>query len=162
MIKIEAINMSNYIKWIREKVGNERIILNFAGACITNDKGELLLQKRSGNDNIWGLPGGALEIGESIEEAAKREVKEETGLNIEVDYLIGVYSKYLFEYSNGDKSQSICYFFKGTITSGELYVDNKETFALQFFAKDNLTPLFTEQHADAITDFFDGKTGIYR
>ena len=38
--------MSDYIKWIRSKVGNETIILNFAGVCITNEKGELLLQKK--------------------------------------------------------------------------------------------------------------------
>jgi len=154
--------MSDYIKWIRSKVGTERIILNFAGACITNEKGELLLQKRSNTENIWGLPGGALEVGESIEEAAIREVKEETGLDIEVDYLIGVYSKYLFEYPNGDKSQSICYLFKGTILGGEFMLDNEETFALKFFAKDNLPPLFTEQHMDAIRDFFDGKVGAFR
>lgn len=39
--------MSDYIKWIRSKVGNDIIILNFSGACITNENGELLLQKRS-------------------------------------------------------------------------------------------------------------------
>ena len=154
--------MSDYIKWIRGKVGTDTIILNFAGACVTNDKGEILLQKRSKNDNIWGLPGGALEIGESIEEAAKREIKEETGLDIKIEYLIGVYSKYLFEYPNGDKSQSICYFFKGISIGGDIYIDNKETFDLKFFAKNSLPPLFTEQHMDAINDFLDGKIGVYR
>ena len=154
--------MSNYIKWIRSKVGREAIILNFAGACIMNDKGELLLQKRSSEENIWGLPGGALEIGESIEEAAKREVKEETGLDIKIDYLIGVYSKYLVEHPNGDKFQSICYLFKGTIVDGDLHIDNKETFDLKFFPKDSLPPIFVDQHMDAINDFFDCKVGVYR
>ena len=106
--------------------------------------------------------GGALEIGESIEEAAKREVKEETGLDIKIEYLIGVYSKYLFEYPNGDKSQSICYFFKGTLAGGDIHIDNEETFDLKFFAKNNLPPLFTKQHMEAINDFFDCKIGVYK
>lgn len=154
--------MSDYIKWIRSKVGQDTIILNYAGVCITNDKGEILLQKRSAKDNIWGLPGGALEIGESIEEAAIRETKEETGLSVKIEYLIGVYSKYMFEYPNGDKTQSICYFFKGTILDGTLSIDNSETFDLKFFPKGSMPPLFTQQHGDAINDFFSGMTGVYK
>ncbi|MCL2197737.1 MAG: NUDIX domain-containing protein [Defluviitaleaceae bacterium] len=154
--------MRDYIKWIRGKVGHDRIILNFSGACLVNDNGELLLQKRSGTEDIWGFPGGALEVGESIEEAAIREVKEETGLDVEMEYLVGVYSKYCFEYSNGDKAQAICYVFKGNIVGGTLFADGVETFDLKFFARDSLPPLFAQQHMDAINDFFDGKMGVYR
>ena len=154
--------MADYIKWIRSKVGHDTIILNFAWACITNEKGEILLQRRSGEENIWGLPGGAIEIGESIEEAAIREVREETGLNIEVDYLVGVYSKYFNECKNGDKFQAICYFFCGHIIDGELHKDNVETFDLKYFSRDNLPPIFVDQHSDVINDFFDGKKAVYR
>lgn len=154
--------MSDYIKWIRSKVGHDEIILNFSGACITNEKGEILLQKRSNSDNIWGLPGGAVELGESIEEAAIREIKEETGLDIKVEYLIGVYSKYFTNYPNGDKAQSICYLFKGTVESGSITIDNQETFDLRFFDKDKIPPLFVQQHADAIYDFYENKRGIFR
>lgn len=154
--------MSDYIKWIRSKVSNDTIILNFSGACITNEKGELLLQRRSDKENIWGLPGGAVEIGESIKESAVREVKEETGFDIRIDYLIGVYSKYFTEYPNGDKAQSICYSFKGSILGGNLCVDKCETFDLDFFPKDKLPPIFIQQHIDMINDFFEGKKGIVR
>lgn len=154
--------MSDYIQWIRSKVGHETIILNFSGACIVNEKGEILLQRRSKTENIWGLPGGAVELGESIEEAAIREVKEETGLDIKVDYLLGVYSKYFTEYPNGDKAQSICYCFKATAVSGNLKIENKETFDLQFFDQKNIPPLFVQQHAIVIDDFFTGKKGVYR
>lgn len=67
--------MNDYIKSIRNKVGHDTIILNFSDACITNNKGEILLQKRSATEEIWALPGGAVEIGESVEEAVIREVK---------------------------------------------------------------------------------------
>lgn len=154
--------MSDYIKWIRSKIGNDTIILNFSGAFITNENKEILLQKRSDKDNIWGLPGGAIEIGESIEEAAIREVKEETVLDIHIDYLVGVYSKYFAEYANGDKAQTICYFFKGSILGGNLCIDKCETFDLKFFSKDNLPNLFVKQHEDAINDFFEDKQGVYR
>ncbi len=56
----------NYIQWIRSKVGHEKIILVFAGGCIFNDKGEVLLQRR-GDTNKWGFPGGAIELGETPE-----------------------------------------------------------------------------------------------
>jgi len=154
--------MSDYIKWIRSKVGHETIILNFSGACITNEDGEILLQKRSGKDDIWGLPGGAVEIGESIEEAAIREIKEETGLDITIEYLIGVYSKYFNKYPNGDSAQTICYFFKASVTNGVLSIDNKETFDLKFFSKDNIPTLFVLQHADIIKDFYENKSGVFK
>ena len=73
----------DYIKWIRGKVGHEKIIIVYAGGCIFNEKGEVLLQKRT-DCNKWGFPGGALELGETPQMAAKREVKEETGLDVKV------------------------------------------------------------------------------
>lgn len=154
--------MSDYIKWIRSKVGHDTIILNFSGACITNEKGEILLQKRSDKEELWGLPGGAVEIGESIDEAVIREVKEETGLNVTVEHLIGVYSKYFATYPNGDKAQSICYLFKCNIVSGDLKVDNEETFDLRFFDRNNIPKLFLEQHSDMLNDFLENKTGVFK
>ena len=69
----------DYIHWLRSKVGHEKVILVFAGGCIFNEKGEVLLQRR-GDFGKWGFPGGAVELGETPEMAAVREVKEETGL----------------------------------------------------------------------------------
>lgn len=152
----------DYIRWIRSKVGHDTIILNFSGVCVTNEKGDLLLQRRSKEEDLWGLPGGAVEIGESIEEAAIREVKEETGLDISVNHLIGVYSKYFTEYKNKDKAQTICYLFKGDITGGELHIDNKETFDLKFFKKDEIPKLFIKQHEDMIKDFLESRQGVFR
>lgn len=154
--------MKDYIKWIRGKVGHDEIIINSSVVCITNEKGEILLQKRSTKDDVWGLPGGAVELGESIEEAAIREVKEETGFDIKIDNLVGVYSKYFIQYRNGDCVQAICTLFKGSITGGDKNVDNIETFDLQFFDKDNIPRLSFHQHLDMINDFIENRTGVFR
>ena len=71
-------SVPEYVKQIRTKIGHDLLML--AGACVIleNDRGQILLQQRSSGK--WGLPGGLLEIGETLEETAIREVKEETGL----------------------------------------------------------------------------------
>ena len=69
-----------YWKMLRDKVGNMPIMLMAAGVIIQNKAGEILLQKRS-DSNKWGIPGGMLDYGESAEEAAIREVHEETGVD---------------------------------------------------------------------------------
>jgi 8-oxo-dGTP pyrophosphatase MutT (NUDIX family) len=154
--------MKDYIKWIRRKVGNDLIILNFAVACITNINGEILLQKRSREKELWGFPGGAMEPGESIEDTIIREVKEETGLDIKVDYLIGVYSKYFARYDNGDVSQTVCTFLKCSVTGGELTVDDMETFDLKYFKPEYAPDLFNEQNNEMLKDFMCKKVGVYK
>lgn len=151
----------NYINWIRKKVGRERIFLNFAGACVTNEDGQILLQRRS-DKNMWGFPGGAMELGESAEEAAAREVFEETGLHIKTDYLIGLYTKYFDEYPNGDQVQSILFFFKAHASSGDLKAENKETLELRYFDPEHIPPLVNIQHEDCLQDYLLNRRGIYR
>ncbi|WP_152393055.1 NUDIX hydrolase [Paenibacillus guangzhouensis] len=151
----------DYIKWIRSKVGNEMIILNFAGAIVTNEEGQILLQRRR-DKNAWGFPGGAMEIGESADETAKREVEEETGLRINIEELIGIYSKYFDEYPNGDQAQTIAFVYKGNISGGEIIKENEESIELKFFNKDEVPELFNQQHNDAFNDFVNKRTGVYR
>lgn len=107
----------DYIRWIREKVGHEKIMLNFVSGCLRDKQGKLLLQKRA-DKNLWGFPDGAIELGESFEEALIREYLEETGLCVKVTSLIGIYSKYEDSYPNGDRAQPISFFFKLEYVSG--------------------------------------------
>ena len=58
---------------------------------VTNAAGEVLLIRRSDNDN-WALPGGAIDLGESMVQAAVRETREETGIDCEVTGLVGIYT----------------------------------------------------------------------
>ncbi|MGN0634186.1 MAG: NUDIX domain-containing protein [Oscillospiraceae bacterium] len=111
---------------------------------------------------MWGLPGGIMELGESLEETAVREVFEETGLIIKVGSLFGVYSKYFAQYRNGDVSQPIVTVFYADIIGGEMKCDGVETLDLKYFSKDSLPEIFCEQHIDILSDHFSGKTGSFR
>ncbi len=141
----------NYIQWIRSKVGHEKVILIFAGGCIFNEKGEVLLQKR-GVSNKWGFPGGAIELGETPQMTAIREVKEETGLDVEVGKLIGIYTDSNVEYSNGDKAHSIVIAYELKVIGGNLFCDNEETLELKYFALDSVPALFCKQHEELLSD----------
>lgn len=81
-------------------------------AVVVNERGEILLQRRS--DTLrWSIPGGAMELGESIAQATLREVKEETGVDAEIDRLVGIYSdpRYVVAFQDGEVRQqfSICF-----------------------------------------------------
>lgn len=152
-------NEKNYIKWLRNKVGHEKIILNFAGGCIFNEKGEVLLQRR-GDSNKWGFPGGAIEIDETPQMAAIREAKEETGLDVEVGELIGIYTDCNIEYANGDKAQSIVMAFELNAVGGSLYCDKEETLELKYFSLNNMPELFCKQHEDILCDIKNRKLNM--
>jgi mutator protein MutT len=151
----------DYIKWIRSKIGNEMIFLNFAGAIITNEQGNLLLQRRRDKD-AWGFPGGAMELGESAEETAIREIKEETGLIISIQNLIGIYTKYFDEYPNGDKAQTIVFCYRGQVIGGNLIASNEESIELKYFNPTEMPELFNLQHKDAFYDFINNQVGVCR
>jgi 8-oxo-dGTP pyrophosphatase MutT (NUDIX family) len=154
--------MPDYIPWIREKVGHEEIFLNVAAIVVFDSTNKVLLQKRSGTEELWGFPGGMMELGESAAETAIREVWEETGLKVKIDSLLGVYTKYYDEYPNGDKGQPIAIVFKGSIVGGELRVDEKETFELRFYELEKAPELFNRQHNDILDDIRNHRSGVYR
>ncbi len=90
------------------------------GAIVTNDSGELLLVRRARNPQkgCWGLPGGFVDRFETIEDAIKREVKEETNLNVtDCEYLMSYQNKYNFE---GIVAAVIDLFFRCEVADGEI------------------------------------------
>ncbi|WP_371663611.1 NUDIX hydrolase [Streptomyces sp. NBC_00280] len=89
--------------------------------AVADERGRLLLIERS-DDGYWALPGGMVDVGESFSEAVVREVREETGLDIAVCGLIGLYSdpRHVTSYDNGTVSQECSLVFRGTVTGGRL------------------------------------------
>ncbi|MCZ8533212.1 NUDIX hydrolase [Psychrobacillus psychrodurans] len=128
-----------YIEDLRKIVGNHPLILVGVAVAVMNEKGELLLQKRS--DGIWGVPGGFMELGESTEETGRREVLEETGIEIGKLELVGVFSgkQYFVKLPNGDEFYpiTIAYVSK-EITGGVFKADGQETIEAKFFTINEL------------------------
>lgn len=146
-----SMKSKDYIRWIRNKVGHEKIILVFAGGCVFDTNGKVLLQRR-GDSKKWGFPGGAIEIGETPEMAAIREVKEETGLDVRVSGLIGIYTDCDMEYPNGDTAHSILIVYELEMIGGQLKCDNRETVDLKYFNLDEMPELFCKQHEEIKID----------
>ena len=112
---------------------------------IKNEENRVLLCLR--NDyNIWNLPGGGLEKGETPWQGIIREVKEETGLNIEVIKLIGVYSK-----PNKDE---IVFSFECNIIDGELIL-NEEAKDIKYFSLDKIPENTVVKQVERIKDYFE-------
>ena len=145
--------MQNYIQSIRSKVGHEKKSLLLLGDVYLTIRGEVLLQRR-GDTNKWGFPGGAIELGETPQMAAIREAKEETGLDVKVGRIIGVYTDLDITYSSGDQAQSIVIAYELIEVGGELFCDQKETTELRYFSKENKPQLFTKSHDDLWDDIF--------
>ncbi|MCG8483912.1 MAG: NUDIX hydrolase [Clostridia bacterium] len=125
--------MSGYIQNIRSKIGHDRLITVGAGVFVYKE-GQVLLQKRKDN-KCWAMHGGAVEIGETTEEAAKRELWEETGLIANNLELLGVFSgkDMLYTYPNGDKVYIIGINYVCKDFSGDLLTETNETLSLKWF-----------------------------
>jgi 8-oxo-dGTP pyrophosphatase MutT (NUDIX family) len=126
--------MPSYISWLRQRVGRQKMPLVFASACIADDKGRLLWQRRS-DFGYWGLPGGALELGESLPQCVAREVREETGLSVQPVRLAGIYSSPSFDvtYPNGDQAQPVVFCFECRAKHFQTQGDGDETLELAWF-----------------------------
>jgi 8-oxo-dGTP pyrophosphatase MutT (NUDIX family) len=96
-------------------------IVPSVNVAVTNDAGEVLLIRRSDNDN-WALPGGAVDLGESLTQAAVRETREETGVDCDITGLSGIYTDpghVLLYTSNGEARQEFSIVLTARATGGQ-------------------------------------------
>jgi len=103
-----------------------------ASVIVVNQQGEILLQHRRDN-HLWALPGGTMQLGETIRYTAVREVKEETGLDIDIVGLVGVYSdpRHVIAYSDGEVRQQFNLCFIGRLAGGAVAI-GPESHAVEF------------------------------
>ena len=131
--------MSNYIMDLRKIVGHRTLLQVGASVILEDSQGRILLQKRSDN-HCWGYAGGSVELDEVVEEAAKRELFEETGLIAESLELFGVFSgkETHYVYPNGDEVSNVDIVFICKEYSGELKCQKGEVDELRFFSVEEI------------------------
>ena len=131
--------MADYVRDLRALVGSRPLLLAAAGVLVQNGAANVLLQRR-GDDGTWGIPGGALELGESLEAAARRELTEETGLVAGALELLDVYSgpDFFLRYPNGDEAYVVGATFRTRAVDGVPRLDELESIDLRYFALDAL------------------------
>ena len=99
-----------------------------AQVYVRDEHGRMLLQRRADNGN-WSAPGGLMETGESLAAAAVREVREETGLDVELTGLLGIYTDpgHVIAYADGEVRQEFVVAFTGRVIAGELRGSDEST-----------------------------------
>jgi ADP-ribose pyrophosphatase YjhB (NUDIX family) len=118
----------DYILQLRQYIGHRPILLVGAGVLILDEQDRLLLLKRSDNER-WGLPGGATDLGEVIEDAAKREALEETNLEIREMSLFGVFSgpELYYKYPNEDEVYNVTVMYLSRDWRGEIKLNDEHS-----------------------------------
>lgn len=131
--------MAEYVKDMRSMIGTKPLIVVGSTIISQDEEQRVLLQLRS-DTKEWGLPGGALEPGETLLETARREFSEETGLSASsFDHLYTLSGEdFYFEYPNGDEVYNVIAVFSASGTSGDIEKRDGESIALKYFSIDQL------------------------
>ena len=147
----------------RPVAGQPQAVRAGVSAAIFDGDGRVLLEHRSDN-GFWGMPGGGVDIGESVEQAVKREVLEETGLRVEVKRLVGVYSDprqhNIASYPDGNVFQGVSFLFECVRKDGELRMSDEST-DLRYFDVNELPEKMLLSHDLRISDVLDAASGPF-
>jgi ADP-ribose pyrophosphatase YjhB (NUDIX family) len=127
----------DHLNNLRQYVGHAPLLMVGATALIVDAQERLLLMKRS-DSGCWAPPGGAVELGEVVEDAARREVREETGLEVGKMSLFGVFSgpELFHRYPNGDEVYNVTIVYHALYTGGDIRLNSEHTEWRWFAAAD--------------------------
>ena len=144
-------------------MGKDAVLRAGASAAIFDESREKILLTRRSDNGSWCLPGGGMDSGESGSEACAREVLEETGLEVQVTKLVGVYTtpNVVIEYPDGNRVQPVTLHFEAEILGGTLGLSN-ETTDYGYFTESDLEGLdLFPHHRDRITGSFTNRGPAY-
>ena len=151
--------MNDYIQAIRDRMGTQLVFIPGVRALILNSAGEILLHLRT-DIPYWGLPSGSVELDETALEALKREVQEETALEVLGAEPMALYSgqEQRFQYPNGDRIQCFAIAFIVRQWQGHPRADGVEGSEVRFFPLESLPENLVPLHQATIEDFrrYDG------
>ncbi len=133
---------------------NEKHRSKIVGLGFICKEKSVLLVKQNYANQYWSLPGGYMEAGESIDQATIREVKEETGLDVRLKRVVGIYT-------NPNESKLVVT-FEAEITGGEIKPTTNETSECRYFTFDNLPEPRYKHIASRLEDFLKSKQTVFR
>ncbi len=131
-------------------------------AILDAERARILLTRRADNGR-WCLPGGVVEAGESVAKACEREVQEETGLQVEVTRLVGVYSSpdVVVAYPDGARFQFISFCFEAEVRGGRAGAGD-ETSACGYYSAEEIARMdVMDDHVQRIADAFAGREAAF-
>jgi len=142
-----------YVSDLRVKIGHAPCVIAFSVMIVTNEKDEVLLEERA-DDGFWDFPGGSVEIGETTEEAAKRELNEETGLVAKSFSLFGVYSGPLayYRYANGDEVYGVDVVYWCRSYEGKQKPQREEVRRMVWYPLEKIPAKFSARNLKIIAD----------
>ena len=150
--------------YARREAGADTVVRVGVGVIVKDGENRILLEKRS-DCGLWGLPGGRIEPGESVIEAAEREVEEETGFKVKIQKLMGVYSepenRIVTFPDNGDVVHLVDILLEATILSGVLSCSH-ESEDVRFFKQNALPEDLAPPAREPLRDYLNKLTGIIR
>jgi 8-oxo-dGTP diphosphatase len=134
--------ISPYVADLRRHVGSDLLLLASVMGVIYDAQSRVLLVRQSA-DSLWSTPGGIIEPDETPATAVVREVREETGLEVRVVRLLGVFGgpRFVVDYPNGDRSQYVSVIFECAVLGGTAMADGEETDAIFFAGPSELADL---------------------
>lgn len=147
----------SYLSQVRKLIDKQELIITAARAVIRDQEGRILFIRRRDN-GLWAMPAGGQELGESILDCLKREVKEESGLDVILATPMAIYSQVSIVTASGDPYQLFLVQFLVDKWSGELVTETNETVDARFLDLDELPENIPDSYHEVLKDLqeYDG------